>query len=165
MRAEDPVEKIHTCSRLPNRPQKANGASCSSQQWHPRRRYSDCLCNLYRPVIFLGSGPHKLLHNSSRARHLVQCDFFGICYILPNQHIFANIFFIIGKMCFAAGWNGFASRICPTGRSAENPGIDYEEEWWQHTPLRSTTPTLNGCDLTSGESRIIFLPERCSICQ
>jgi len=44
-------------------------------------------------------------------------------------------FFIIGKMCFAVGWNGFAGRIWPAGRNLENPYIDYEEEWWQHTPL------------------------------
>ena len=43
-------------------------------------------------------------------------------------------FFIIGKMCFAAGSNGFAGRICPAGRSVENSDIEYEE-WWQHTPL------------------------------
>jgi len=47
MRAEDPVEKIHACSMLPIRPpQKANGSSCCSQQWHPRRRVSDCLSQL-----------------------------------------------------------------------------------------------------------------------
>jgi len=26
--------------------------------------------------------------------------------------------------------------------------IDCEEEWWQHKPFRSPTPTMNGCDLT-----------------
>jgi len=51
-------------------------------------------------------------------------------------------FFILGKMCFAAGWNGFAGRIWPPGRSVENPDIGYEEEWWQHTPfLESNTNT------------------------
>ena len=44
-------------------------------------------------------------------------------------------FFIIGKMCFAARWNVFANRICPAGCSADNPDIDYEEEWWQNTRL------------------------------
>jgi len=38
-------------------------------------------------------------------------------------------------MCLAAGWNGFAGRICPANRGLENPDIDYEVEWWQHTPL------------------------------
>jgi len=44
-------------------------------------------------------------------------------------------FFIIGKICFVAGWNGFVGRIWPPHRSVENPDIDSEEEWWQHTPF------------------------------
>jgi len=85
MRAEDPVEKIHGCSTSSSA--KANGSCCSSQQWQPCRRVCDCLSNSYRPRLFkfFGRGPHKLLHNSSRARYLVQCDFFVICYILPNK--------------------------------------------------------------------------------
>jgi len=47
-------------------------------------------------------------------------------------------FFIISKMCFAGGWNEFAGRFWPAGRSVENPDIDYEEEWWQHTPFPET---------------------------
>jgi len=35
-------------------------------------------------------GSHKLLHNSSRAGHLTQCDCFGVCYILPNQQFFCK---------------------------------------------------------------------------
>jgi len=38
-------------------------------------------------------------------------------------------------MCFAAGWNDLVDRIWPRGHTAKNPDIDYEEEWWQHTPL------------------------------
>ena len=38
-------------------------------------------------------------------------------------------------MCFAGGWDIFAGRIWPADDSVENPDIDYEEEWWQHTPL------------------------------
>jgi len=38
-------------------------------------------------------------------------------------------------MYFASGWNGFAGRTWPAGRSVENPDIDYEEEWRQHTTL------------------------------
>jgi len=38
-------------------------------------------------------------------------------------------------MRFSAGWNDFAGRIWPAGRGVENLDIDYEEEWWQHTPL------------------------------
>jgi len=57
---------------IPIRPQKANGSSCSSQQWHPRRRVYDCLSNLYRPGLsqMFETGQHKLLQNSSRAKHL-----------------------------------------------------------------------------------------------
>ena len=35
--------------------------------------------------------------------------------------------------------NGFAGRIWPMGRSADNPDIDYGEEWWQHTPLSKSS--------------------------
>jgi len=101
---------------VPIRPQKANGSSCSSQQWYPRRCVCDCLSNSNRPglFIFFGRGPHTLLHNS---RTFCVMWFFGICYILPNQHIFRKyiIFFIIGKVCFAAGWNGFAGWILVRG--------------------------------------------------
>jgi len=38
-------------------------------------------------------------------------------------------------MCFAARWNGFAGRMWSAGRSLENTDTDYEEEWWQHTPM------------------------------
>ena len=57
---------------VPIRPQKANGSSCSTQQWHLRRRVCDCLSNSYRPGLtkIFGRGPHKLLQNSSRAGHL-----------------------------------------------------------------------------------------------
>jgi len=43
--------------------------------------------------------------------------------------------YTLGKMCFAAGWIGFAGQIWTAGRSLENPDIEYEGEWWQHTPL------------------------------
>jgi len=45
--------------------------------------YSNC-SKAGSPKFFV-QGPHKLLHNSPRAGHLTQSDFFGICYILPNQ--------------------------------------------------------------------------------
>jgi len=123
---------------VPIRPQKNNGSSCSSQEWHPRRHVCDCLFNSYRPGLFqfFGRGPHKLLHNNSRAGHLAQCDFFGICYI-PNQHIFRKciIFSLLAKCILRPGETASQVRFCPAGRSAENPDIDYVEEWWQHTPL------------------------------
>jgi len=34
------------------------------------------------PYFFV-RGAHKLLHNSTRAGHLTQCLYFGVCYILP----------------------------------------------------------------------------------
>jgi len=41
---------------------------------------SDCLSNSCRPGLSnFRRVPHKLLHNSSRAGHLAQCDFSGIC--------------------------------------------------------------------------------------
>ena len=48
---------------------------------------------------FLVRGPHKLLHNSSRAAHLTYCDYFGICYILPNQQIFRKYYFLLLTKC------------------------------------------------------------------
>ena len=35
-------EEIHACSTNSSAKSKANGSSCSSQQWHPRRRVCDC---------------------------------------------------------------------------------------------------------------------------
>jgi len=32
-------------------------------------------------------------------------------------------FFILDKMASQAGWNGFAGRIWPAGRSLETPGL------------------------------------------
>jgi len=57
-------------------------------------------------------------------------------------------FFIIGKMCFESGWNGFSGWIWPAGRSLEILDVNYEEEWWQHTHCRSPTPSVNDCNLT-----------------
>ena len=123
------------------RPQKANGLSCSPQQWHPRRRVYDCLSNSYRPGLTktFGRGPHKLLQNSMRAGHLASCYFFKICYILPNQHIFRKyiIFSLLAK-CIAAWWNGFTGRIWPETRCVESPNIDrrvvtaHTIAWVQH---------------------------------
>jgi len=51
-------------------------------------------------------------------------------------------------MCFAAGWNGFAGWIWPAGRSLENLDLDYEEEWWQHTPLSDSNINAERLRLT-----------------
>jgi len=66
-------------------------------------------------------------------------------------------FFIIGKMCFVAGWNGFAGQIWPAGRSFENPDIDYEEEWWQHTPLSESNTRGERLWFNSIDTDTIFL--------
>ena len=65
-------------------------------------------------------------------------------------------FFIIGQMCFSAGWNCFASRICPAGRSAENPDIDHEEEWWQNTPLSESNTNTERLWFNSVDRDTIF---------
>jgi len=58
---------------------------------------------------FLVQGPHKLLHNIPRAGRFTYCDFFGICYILPNQQVFVEIsFFIIDKVSSRAGFDPWA---------------------------------------------------------
>jgi len=80
-----------------------------------------------------------------------------MCYILPSQHIFRKyIFFIIGKMRFAARWNGCAGLICPAGRSVENPDIYYEEEWWQHTPLSESNTNAERLWVNSVDKETIF---------
>ena len=56
--------------------------------------------------------------------------------------------FIIGKMCFAAGWNGFAGRILPASRSVKNPDRLLKRSGDSTHHCRSPTPTLNGCDLS-----------------
>jgi len=82
MRAEDPDVKIHGCST--NSSAKSKRFTLQCQQWHPLRRICDCLSNSHRPWLSkcFGRGPHKLLHNCSRAGHLAYCYFFGIYFIL-----------------------------------------------------------------------------------
>jgi len=65
-------------------------------------------------------------------------------YVLPNQHIFrkCNIFhYWQNVFCGRVKWlcrSGLARDPRPAGRGLENPYIDYEEEWWQRTPLSET---------------------------
>jgi len=59
-------------------------------------------------------------------------------------------------MRFAAGRNGFAGRIWPPGRSVENPDIDYEEEWWQHTPLSESNANTERLWVNSVDMDTIF---------
>ena len=91
MRAEDPVEKIHACCT--NSSAKSKGSSCNSQKWHPRRGVSDCLSDSYRPRLskLFGRGPHRLLHNSSRANILRTVNFSGYVTFYIISRFFVNI--------------------------------------------------------------------------
>ena len=42
------------------------------------------------------------------------------------KHVQFFFFFIIDKMASRAGWNDFAGRIWPAGRSLETPALDHE---------------------------------------
>ena len=135
---------------VPIRPQKTNGSSCSSQQWHPCRRVCDCLSNSYRPGIFdfFGRGQHKLLHNSSRTGHLAQCDFFGICYF-PNQHIFRKLIFPLLVQCILRrGEMASQVRFCLRAVVWRTLILTMKRGGDSTHHCRSPTPTLNGCDLT-----------------
>jgi len=66
---------------------------------------------------FFVIGPHKLLHNSSMARHLPQWDCFGIWCALPNQQFVCKyiIFsFLTHCLCRQMKW------LCgPDGRALQ----------------------------------------------
>ena len=54
---------------------------------------------------FFVRGPNKAIQNMSRAGHLTQSDYCGVCCILPNQQIFRKyciLFFIVDKMASRA---------------------------------------------------------------
>ena len=79
-----------------------NWACVLSSQWIP-----DIFC-----VAFLDQGspkgPHKPVHNSLRARHLIY-DCFGICYILPNQQTFHKcIIFLLLTKCLCGQMKCFS---------------------------------------------------------
>ena len=69
---------------------------------------------------FFDRGPHKLLHNSSRAGHLTKCDCFAMCYILPNQHVCRSyvIFSLLAKY------------LCGPGEMASRAGVGPEAVLW-----------------------------------
>jgi len=149
MSAESPVEKIHPCMQYQFFRKKllVNPAVPNSDT------HNDAPVTVYHPIQkhqgspkFLGED-HISYRTTVRGRPTDSCIMciFGIGSIYQNNTFFVNtLFFIIGKMYFASGWNGFAGRIWPAGRSVENPDIDYEEEWWQHTTLSESN--------TNGES-------------
>ena len=68
-------------------------------------------------------------------------------------------FFIIGKMRFAAGWNGFALQIWPPGRSLENPDTNYGKERWQHKPLSKYNTNNEPLYFISVDTDTIFWAE------
>ena len=119
MSAEDPAEKIHACSTNSSAKRKRFILQFATVTPLSTRRVCECdtLSNSYRPGLFkiFGRGPHQLLHNSSRARHLVYCDFFGMCYILSNQHIFRKyiIFSLLAKCVLRPGEMDSQVGFCP----------------------------------------------------
>jgi len=159
MRAQDPVEKIHACS---------TNSSAKSKRFilqFPTVTLVDVSVTVY---------PNHADHGSS---NFLREDYISYCTTLRGpDNLFNVIFlgyttvhctksthfsqiytvFIIGKMCFATGWNCFVCRIYPTGRSMENPGIDYEEEWWQHTPLSESNTNTERLWFNSVDRETIF---------
>ena len=104
----------------------------------------------YRPGLLKSFGRDHIsycttLRGPDNLRHVI---FSGYVTFYQINTFFVKIFFIIGRMRFAAGWNGFAGRICPAGHSVENRDIDYEEEWWQHTPLSESNTNAERLWLT-----------------
>jgi len=90
---------------VPIRPQKANGSSYSSQQWHLRRRVCDCLPNSYRPSLFkLLKENHISYCRTVRGLEILRNVIFsGYITFYQINTFFVNIlFFIIGKMCLRA---------------------------------------------------------------
>ena len=57
---------------VPNRRQKANGWSCSCQQWHPRRLVCDCLSTSYE--IWRGVVTARTLAGVKHSLWTVSCD-------------------------------------------------------------------------------------------
>ena len=105
-----------------------------------RRTKSVIACSSISVLLQKGSanffirGPHKLIHNNSRAGHLTQCDRFGICYSIKSTS-FSQIyyFFIFDKISSWDGWNalraGFGPRVVVwrafLTRSAEMSPLDF----------------------------------------
>jgi len=133
------------------------------QTVHPAFPNSDTLVDASATVyqIHIGQGSpnilgedhvsHKLLHNSLRAGHLGSFDFFGICYILPNQDIFRKCIIIFSLL---------AKCVLRPGEMDSQVGFDPRAMVWRtlmQTMKRigdsthhcqSPTPIVNGCCLT-----------------
>jgi len=109
MCVEDPVEKIHTCSTNLSAKNKANGSSCSSQQWHPCRRICDCLYPIHidlgspdflkeghisycttvqRPDILHNVFFQDMLHSTNSRQHIFQYIIVSLlakCVLQPGE--------------------------------------------------------------------------------
>ena len=123
---------------VPICPQKANGSSCSSQQWHPCRRVCDCPSNSCRPGIFKFLEEDHINYCTTVRGPDVLCSvIFSVCVTFYQ----INMFFV--NIIFFHYWkNAFCGRVkwlrrldFSADHSVENPDIYYEEEWWQHAPL------------------------------
>jgi len=132
-RAEDPVEKIHACSTNSSAKNKRfiqqfpAGTPLSTRLW-----LSIQLIQTSALQFFWETSYCTTVRGSDMLRNVIVI-FSGYVTFHQINTINTYYFFITGKMCFVAGWNCFAGRIWPAGRSVENPDRDYEEEWWQHT--------------------------------
>jgi len=58
-------------------------------------------------------------------------------------------------MCFAPGWNSFASRFVPRA-VVRRTLIDYEEEWWKHTPFSESNTNAERLWFISVDRETIF---------
>ena len=93
---------------VPIRAQKANGSSCNSQQWHPRRCVCYCLSNSYGPWLFkffaeVWTALQILCRTVWGLEFLCNVIFLRCVTFYQINTCFLNIlFFIIGKMCLGA---------------------------------------------------------------
>jgi len=86
-------------------------------------------------IVFVARGPYKLLHNSSRAGHLTQCDCFGICYNLQKQQVFRKciIFSLLTKWLrgrtFDSAWEqSFLNFFQPFGVTSASPNFKFKHK-------------------------------------
>ena len=134
-------------------PQRVNGSSCISQQWHLRRRICGCLFDSYRPELskIFWRGTHRLLHNSSRANILRNVIFSGYVALYLIGKFFVNTLF----------FNYWQNVFCGRMETALQVGFGPRAVIWRtliytiksssdstHHLCRSPTPTVHGCDLT-----------------
>jgi len=80
---------------IPIRPHKANGSSCSSQQWRPLRRVCDCQSNSFGPGLFkfLGEGQTSYCTTVREPDILHNVFFLGYVTFYQINTFFVNILF------------------------------------------------------------------------